>query len=513
MIIQKNTVILLSLFCISLLSLNAQTPASVYLKIKSADALQKVEAQLRNELRQSYIYRPFSAISFDGLNRILRIDTPGIPIEAIARTAGNENVEYIEKVPFAYPAYTPNDLGVELGSPNQWSLYKIKAKNAWDFSKGSASTLIAVVDNAFLSDHTEFANKFSINPAETPGDGLDNDGNGYVDDYQGWNATGNNGDVYISSSNSNHGTHVAGIAAAETDNNEGMAAIGFLSSLLPVKAGNASDVITHGYEGISFAADRGAAVINCSWGSFDSSATAKSVIEYALSKNCFVVASAGNFANEQALYPATYAGVISVAATTQSDAKLNTSSFGRRINISAPGSGIWSCSFTVTALPSYDFKSGTSMAAPHVSGLLGLMHGYAPENSDSVILRCLYESADPIDQLPANSAYDSLLGTGRINAERSMQCLQSFYGLSANEENIPAFGLWPNPASEQLFISVLTGNDEPFLRWEIISIHGKSIGTGIGSSVLVDTLSPGIYFLRIRNSQNGTSQTIKFIKK
>lgn len=488
-------------------------PASVYLKVKSNEALQKVESQLRSELPESNIYRPFSHISFDGLSRVIRIDSPGLPIEAIANAAGYDNIEYVETVPFAYPAYTPNDLGVELGSPNQWSLYKIKAKNAWDFSKGSASTLIAVVDNAFLSDHTEFANKFSLNTAETPGDGVDNDGNGYIDDYQGWNATGNNGDVYISSSNSNHGTHVAGIAAAETDNNEGMAAIGFLSTLLPVKAGNASDVITHGYEGISFAADRGAAVINCSWGSFDSSATAKSVIEYALSKNCFVVASAGNFANEQAVYPATYAGVISVAATTQSDAKLNTSSFGRRINISAPGSGIWSCSFTVTAMPSYDFKSGTSMAAPHVSGLLGLMHGYAPAGSDSLILHCLYASADPIDQLPANSAYDSLLGTGRINAERSMQCLQAFYGLSAKEEYVPAFSLWPNPAIDQLTIYGLSGMDEPFLRWEIISTQGKKLATGTGSSVLVDALPSGIYFLRIRNTQQEEYQTIKFIKK
>lgn len=488
------------------LTTQAQTLTSFYVKPLADADVQKTYTELATRFPEAQVSQPFAHIRHGNLHHVLRIDGSSLTRDAVTQ-AVNAPVEYIEKVPVANLQYTPNDLGVELGSPNQWYLHMINAPAAWDYSKGSADVVIAVVDNAFLPEHPDLIDKVSLNLAEIPNDDIDNDGNGFKDDFAGWNAVDNNGNVYIQSASSPHGTHVAGIAAAETDNGTGMASLSFLTKWLPVKAGAGNDNITHGYEGIAYGATVGAKVINCSWGTFDSSATAKAVIDFALSENCFVVASAGNFATEQLVYPASYQGVISVASTTQTDAKLNTSSFGTRVNICAPGSGIWSTSHT-SGSPSYAFMSGTSMASPLVAALLALMSGYAPPNSDADIIDCLYNTAQDIDGLPANSAYDSLLGHGRINAEQAMACLQAIYGLNVPSETLAdGLGLYPNP-SQGLF-TLQTGS---VLRWTVRDVHGKSLLSGTGTQGDASSLPSGLYFLTTELS-SGKRSVIKFVKE
>lgn len=484
----------------------AQTLTSFYVKTANGADVPIAQTDLSQAFADAEVTRPFAHIRFDGLDQVLRIDGPSITQQRLRQTL-TVPVEYIEPVPVARPAYTPNDLGVEFGSPNQWSLHHINAQEAWDYSKGSPGVVIAVVDNAFLPEHPDLLNKIPFNTAETPNDGIDNDNNGYTDDFAGWNAVANNGNVYAQSGSSPHGTHVAGIAAAETDNGQGMASLSFLTRWVPVKAGNASDDITHGYEGIAYSATVGAKVINCSWGTFDSAATAKSVVDFALSKNCFLVCSAGNFATEQLVYPASYVGAISVAATTQTDAKLNTSSFGERVDICAPGSGIWSTTLTAGS-PSYGFMSGTSMASPLVAALLGLMSGYAPPNSDAAILQCMYGTAQDIYGVPANSAYDSLLGHGRIDAERAMACLQALYNLDVPAQSLAApTGLYPNPSAGPFSLS---GNTP--LRWTLNDLHGKPVLTGNGLQGDASALPAGLYFLSVETT-SGQRRVIKFMKE
>lgn len=504
----------LAFSCFAVCLTMAQATSSFYVKVTNDKDVENVQKILSEKFPQASVSMPFSKNTFEKLNHIVRIDGNGISADDISKVISWE-VDYVEAVPISKISYTPNDLGVEFGSPNQWYLHKVNAKEAWDYSKGNPDIVIAVVDNAFLTDHVDLESKRAINPSEIPGDGIDNDANGYIDDYAGWNARSNSSDVYISSTNSTHGTHVAGIAAAETDNDEGMASLSFLSKWLPVRVADDNDNVTHGYEGIEFAATRGAHVINCSWGSLDSSATAKSVINFALSQNCFVVASSGNFSNEVPIYPATYHGVISVAATTISDVKLNTSNFGSRINISAPGSGIWSTTFTVTAASDYGFLSGTSMASPLVASQLALMRGYAGAGNNSVILDCLYNMAEDINDVNGNQAYDSLLGRGRIDAQRSMDCLKSTLHLSLDENETVIFSVFPNPTASQFSILLYSTPhiENTSISWNIKDISGKEIITGKGTQGDLSILADGIYFLSVFDKKYNKIYTQKIIKK
>ena len=493
----------------------SQTASSYYVKVADDKDIETAVKILSERFPNTQVTQPFARNTFEHLNRVIRLDGSDIYADDLTK-AITFPIEYIEQVPIGKIAYTPNDMGVEFGSPNQWYLYKISAEGAWNYSTGNANIAIAVVDNGFLSDHPDLVNKIRINSNEIPDDGIDNDNNGYIDDYAGWNARNNNGDVYITSSNTSHGTHVAGIAAAQTDNSVGGASLAFLTQWLPIKAADNNDNITHGYEGISFAAERGAKVINCSWGSLDSSSTAKSVINFALAQHCFVVASAGNFANETPTYPATYAGVISVASTTQSDVKLNTSSFGPRVNISAPGSGIWSTIATATAAPSYGFMSGTSMASPITAGLLGLMSGYAPAGNDSVILNCLYATAVDIYGIQGNSAYQGMLGKGRLEAESAMQCLNEtlHLGISENHSSY-LLGVYPNPTADWFYLLSLTGDNtlSSTFSWTLKDVSGKEIAYGKEAQGDISSLTSSIYFLTVENKGNNQFTTLKLIKK
>lgn len=482
-----------------------------YVKLRNDDGIEKTTRELEARFTGAQVSRPFASVTFDNLHRVIRVDGPGISAEGLAG-AVTVPVEYIEKVPVSRPLYTPDDLGVELGSPNQWYLHTIGAPAAWDYFKGSPDVMVAVVDNAFLVDHPDLRNKIRINTGEIPNNGIDDDNNGFIDDYKGWNSRSNNGSVSNQSENSTHGTHVAGLAAAQTDNGIGIASLSFLTQWLPIKASDANDNITHGYEGISFAASREAKVINCSWGSFDSSATAKSVIGFALSKNCFVVASAGNFADETPVYPATYRGVISVAATTQSDLKLNTSSFNHRVNISAPGSGIWSTISSQTGQPSYGFLSGTSQASPLTAALLALMSGYAPPGNDDVILDCLYGTAVPLNDIPGNQAYRNMLGRGRINAESAMRCLFETLHLGIKETAADGMKLYPNPSTGQFSVQTDT-QPETGLYWILKDINGKELCKGTQATGDVSQLSPGMYFITVIQPKTGRQSTVKLVKE
>ncbi len=485
--------------------------SSYYIKVKSEESLSEVCAMLKESHPEAELSQPFSHISFDGLNRVIRIDLLSAGDIFAPLSLSLDKIEYTEPVPHSRIFYTPNDLRVELGSPNQWYHYKIRSKNAWDFAKGNVQTVIAVVDNAFLDDHPELSGKITLNDSEIPNDGIDNDGNGFIDDYAGWNARNNNGNLYIQSTNSGHGTHIAGLTAAQTDNGAGMASMGFDCYWLPVKAGSATDVITHGYEGITFAAARGAHVINCSWGSPDSSATGKSAVEFALSQGCIVVAAAGNFSNETPVYPATYQGVISVAATTQSDVKLNISSFGTRVNISAPGSGIWSTSRDITGAPAYEFLSGSSQASALVSGTAGLMKSLAPEGQNALIVDCLLNTTIPIDNISANSAYQGLLGTGRLDAGNAVKCLYDALGLSTEPHIIhPSILIFPNPTENEFTIESAEGI---ITDWKLLAADGRTVMQGTGTYGNLRNLSSGLYILVATDAQTGNSYPSRLVKK
>jgi PKD repeat protein len=315
-------------------------------------------------------------------------------------------VEYAELKEFHRKCLTPNDLGPNATntsgtspSNNQWSLHKIMAQQAWDIGTGASNIIVAVTDDAFRMDHVDLVNKY-VNPYDA--------------------VTQSNNPAPCGSNNGNHGTHVAGTVGAQTNNGTGVASIGFNVSVMPIKIGNCNNQLTHGYEGVVYAANNGAHVVNMSWGGGGFSNYGQNVCNFAWNQGTILVAAAGNNNESTLFYPAGYNNVIAVSSTTPTDAKSSFSQYGTWINISAPGSNIRS----TYATSLYNSISGTSMAAPHVSGLLGLMRSVAPSATNTQLINCLYSGADNINA--QNPNFIGQLGVGRINAFNSMVCASQF---------------------------------------------------------------------------------------
>ncbi|MBZ0200219.1 MAG: S8 family peptidase, partial [Ignavibacteriaceae bacterium] len=258
---------------------------------------------------------------------------------------------------------------------------------------------------------------------EIPNNSIDDDANGYIDDYIGWDFGGLTGtpDNNPMEDRSDHGTHVAGISSAVTDNGIGVASIGFKTKIMAVKTSqdnyrnsSGQPYIAFGYEGIKYAADNGCKVINCSWGGGGYSVFGQEMIDYAVSKGALVVTAAGNSNSSSPFYPAAYKGVLSVASTDQGDLKSGFSNYGITVDVSAPGSGILSTWMNDT----YTTLSGTSMASPLTAGLAALVFAQFPAYNPLQVGEQIRVTSDDINQ--SNPNYQNLLGRGRINAQNAL---------------------------------------------------------------------------------------------
>lgn len=325
-----------------------------------------------------------------------------------------KSITYAEKVPLDKKCLTPND--PSYGS--QWGLSIIGAPTAWNYFSTGSNIVIAIVDDAIERTHSDLSPNLWVNPGDPVGGG-DQDGNGYVDDINGWDVGSNDNNPNPPSSSYDHGTHVAGISSARSNNSTGVASIGFSCKLMCVKSTTTPTAITNGYDGIVYAAANGADVINMSWGGPTYTTTGQNVCNYAWNQGCILVAAAGNDGVSSQFYPAAMNNVISVAATTSTDAKASFSNYGSWIDISAPGNNIYSTTVSNT----YGNKSGTSMASPMVAGLVGLMWSLNPGMSKTDLINCLYSSATNINSV--NPSYIGQLGAGRINAAAAMTCVSA----------------------------------------------------------------------------------------
>ena len=331
--------------------------------------------------------------------------------DAINRMYATGLVEYAQPRYLPQLLYQPNDPFI--GS--QYYLNTIQAFDAWTIEQGDTNMVIAIIDTGIDLFHPDLINDIAFN-YDDPINGEDSDNDGYVDNFYGWDLGEN--DNYPQYNANAHGVHVAGIAGASTDNGTGMAGVGFKSRLLPIKISDADGRLVRAYEGIVYAADQGAQIINCSWGGAISPGQfGQDIINYAvLNKDAVVIAAAGNSNNQVRLYPASFANSMSVAATNNQDIKWDGSSFGNLVDISAPGAGI----FSTWTNGSYISSSGTSMAAPVVAGAAALLRSHLPEYSALQIAAQLKVSADIIDTLTQNLPYQGLLGTGRLNLFRAL---------------------------------------------------------------------------------------------
>lgn len=343
-----------------------------------------------------------------------------IPVDKlIFRLKQHPDIQYAVPHTLVEPLYEPDDPYLS----GIWTLDKIRAIEAWDTCKGDTGVIIAIADWGTDNDHEDLMYNVAYN-LDDPIDGVDNDFDGFVDNFRGWDM-GDDDNNPQAESCQYHGIWVSGIAAASADNNTGTAGVGFKSRFFHVKVSDTQCNGVAGYEAIVYAADHGASVVNCSWGdSLEYNDYGQDVVNYATSHNCLVVAAAGNYHSQRFYYPASYEHVMSVCGTNQNDVltswtngsgEFRGSSYGTRVDIAAPDY------YYTTEIDGYrNIYNGTSFTAPVVSGCAAIVKARYPGYSAEQIREVLKVTADNIDTVPANNNYKELLGAGRVNLYKAV---------------------------------------------------------------------------------------------
>ena len=328
---------------------------------------------------------------------------PNLEVEkAVKQFSKLSIVEYAEPNYIQKAFWSPSDTYFS----KQWGMTKIQAVSGWSIHTGRAATVIAIVDTGVDLDHPDLKDKLVQGY-----DYVDNDD--VPDDVGG------------------HGTHCAGIAAASSNNKKGVAGVCPNCSIMPVRVlgpdgGSSTDVA----KGIVFAADHGAKVISMSLGSYMLSSTIQDAVEYANDKGVVLVAASGNSGVNAPHYPAYFEQCIAVGSTDRKDKQSSFSNYGAWVDVAAPGEDIYS---TVPG-GEYDYKSGTSMAAPHVAGLAGVMAS-CPNASQARIKQAILNSAVPVGDWVAK---------GRIDVKAALKSM----GCDSTDTPPPTSPSTPDPKTE-----------------------------------------------------------------
>lgn len=348
---------------------------------------------------------------------------------------------------------TPNDPEY---SSTDWAYTQINAEAAWDITSGDGSTVVAVIDSGFALNHEDLINQWHQNTGETgntqsgdicwtgsPEDksanDCDDDANGYVDDWRGWNFVLNDNDPQTgrddpSGDGARHGTQVSGLIGASGNNSTGIAALNWNTEIMPLQAldddgvGYTSDVAA----GIYYAVDNGADVINLSLGSYSDDPAVKTAVEYAVTNDVVVVAAAGNCGNGgsdctgipkgKIGYPAEYPDVIAVGASTSSSARAGFSSYGPALDVLAPGNAVPRSTSWSQSNPDNTYSTnlyGTSFSSPIVSSLAALIKSIRPDTSVADIASIIDGTASKPSGMNG-ILYNEYFGHGIIDAETAL---------------------------------------------------------------------------------------------
>ena len=434
---------------------------------------------------------PEKATFNPNLNCIFRLTPRGDEnisecLESILKTEG---VIWAELSPIRYTCGIPGQ-GAEnrIDSPPndpfyplQWYLHKISSIPAWDVAIGDSNVTIAIVDIGVNLDHNDLQRNRWVNYPEKNGEpGVDDDGNGFVDDLHGWDFYDDDSDPRPGGTDS-HGTHVAGLTAAVTDNGFGISGVSWNCRYMSIRVGSVRR-IAFGYEGVIYAAASGADIINLSWGSNSPSNIERITIDYATEQGALVIAAAGN---ENVTpppfnhYPAAYENVLAVAAVDTSDKLARLSNYNSWVDISAPGVDILS-----TISNGYGMLSGTSMATPIVAGAAALLKSKNPNWTNEQLKLQLMLSSDPIDNL--NPSYADSIGYGRLNIYRALADQQSGFeitdftvsdgqfsnhnGIIERDEDVEVIVELKNLLSKSALISGWISSDDQYLDIDSIVV-------------------------------------------
>jgi subtilisin family serine protease len=360
--------------------------------------------------------------------------------EAVGQfTEAAAEVAYAEPDYVRYFSAVPNDTMYG----DLWGMPKISAPTAWDITVGDEDVVVAVIDTGMDMDHPDLVGNLWMNSGEIAGDGLDNDGNGYVDDVNGWS--------FVEDSNApeddhGHGTHCAGTVGAVGNNANQVVGVCWEVSIMPVRAGTGTGLLDSDIvDSIRYAAGNGAKVLSNSYGGTGFSQTIYDAVSYANDQGAVFVAAAGNDASNNDLlpqYPASYdlPNVISVAATDSGDSLASFSNFGATsVDLAAPGEGIVSTYLNGSTAT----LAGTSMACPHVSGALALLVSIDPGVDPSEARQILLSSVDPVASLNGK-----VLTGGRLNAHAMFANANDTDGDGMTDTWETLYGLNPNDPSD-----------------------------------------------------------------
>jgi len=403
----------------------------------------------------------------DKLGFMLLSVPEGRELEKIEELKRNPLVEYAEpnhiiQVGNAIATESHHSLRVPDVIPNdpylpwQWNLPKIEALAAWDITTGSDKVVIAVIDSGADLDHPELKDKIWTNSGETPGNGKDDDGNGYVDDVHGWDfvnwpseSPGEPKDDW------GHGTFVAGIAAAETNNGILFAGVSWGAEIMPIKVVNDEGNFAHYHlaGAILYAADNDAKIINLSWSlpNYIDPQPLQAAIDYAHDdKGALIVAMAGDHREpddpppDEHRYPAALEHVVSVAATDRDDEHADFSCYNDKVDVAAPGTWMWSL------LPEYYGQwQGTDVAAAHVSGLAALIWSVNPHLTNVQVTGIITSTAVDL----GDPGWDEYFGWGRIDAAAAVRATPHYLEVETDrpldflvcEDGSPPSGEITNP--------------------------------------------------------------------
>jgi len=346
----------------------------------------------------------------------------------------------------------------------------MNAEAAWGIVTATSNVIVADLDSGFALNHQDLQNVWHINSGETGGgkenDGIDNDSNGYVDDSRGWDFTADDKSPQAGTTNSSglgvsHGTEVAGLIAAQTDNSIGVASIGRGASIMPLQVlsddgtGTTASVVP----AIYYAVDNGAGVINMSLGTDGDDPDVRVAIDYAVDRGVVVVAAAGNcgvagtdgacLGHQQGYitFPASYPKVISVGALNQSGQRASFGSYGERLDVSAPGAGsisspTWQAGNQISAYKST--LNGTSYASPLVAGTAALLRTQRPATSVDDIRALIMGTARKIAAMNG-IVYTQTFGHGEVDAGQATHVARD---LNVTAAVVPALAQAGNAQSE-----------------------------------------------------------------
>lgn len=367
-----------------------------------------------------------------GLDRICKIslaDDSDI-LQILRELQNNPDIEYAQLNHVYQLDYIPDDPYIA----QQWLIEKTQLDEAWEIERGSSDVLVAIIDTGIDYHHEDLGSNLWINVGEDLNrngqadaddfNNLDDDQNGFVDDLFGWDFTDAphfpDGGDYLERDNDpldehGHGTSVAGIIGAVADNQIGIAGIAHGCRLMNLRAGTSQGLLEEDdvASAIVYAVENGARIINMSFGDVVASPLLHDVMQLAFNHNCVLIASAGNSATSEIHYPSGYNETISVGATTDQDRLASFSNFGVTIDLVAPGVSL----FTTKLNNQYGAFSGTSAAAPVVSGIAALILSQQSDLSNEDVRNMLVSSADDID----SAGWDIRYGAGRVNAWKALQ--------------------------------------------------------------------------------------------